>query len=229
MVYKRKRTSKRRMKKRMTKRIPRTISSVSKGVYFKRSYWSIGWEWNPTTTAGFWRRPAPSISSLPDIADFQNMFDEYKMLGVKITLHPRFQSVTAPAAAVSGSLVYQNSPYLTYAIDTTSSPNYLPTGAYSSSTYNNMLEECNNPKTRIFNKPISIYYKPKIQTDVTQGSSYSNSRMESPKWISFENGTQVPMWSTQLFIHDYNFNMTDTFQFSCDVHYTYYFLCRGQN
>lgn len=223
MAYKRKRTSRRssrRVKRKMMRKVPRAISSSDRGVSFKRTFFGGSWAWNPAATSGFWRRITPALSLLPNFSEYSALFDEFKITGIKIVLHPRVTDAVASQAVNSG--VFYNQLYVTTAVDTNSDPAFLPTGTYSAATYNDFLEKSARPKSRAVKGPISIFCRPKIARTDT-----SMTQMVTPGWLPFISAGSEPFYTTQVFIHDYTFGGLNAIGYGFDLQYTYYFKCRG--
>lgn len=204
------------------RRVPRPITSVNRGVSFKRTYWALNWAFSTASTPGFYRRIAPSLNTLPNVNEYQALFDEYKLTGMKITFHPRFG--TSVLDQNVNSAPFTNQFYLSYAVDTRSDVAFQPTGTYGSAAYNTFLEYAGSAaKTRSLNKPISVFWRPKVQSEL----SSANYKMVTPGWLSLNNAADMAMQSLWVFIHDYNFSAANVGQVGLDVQYTYYFKARG--
>jgi len=208
----------------MTKARPaRAISTASKGVSFKRSWFSTGWLFGPTTTNDFWRKFAPRFSDMPNHLEYANLFDEYKITGIKITFHPRFQTNMNNSA----QNLLNNQMYITIA-NATKEYNLVPSGSYSSTTYNNFLEELGSKaKTIQFNRPVSIYFKPHVFEEIGGSTGYGYKQTKAG-WFEAATSLQPTMHGAHAFIHDYNFGNLNAAGFGCDIQYTFYFQCRGQ-
>lgn len=210
----------RRVKRRVavSRRMPRIPALVS----FKRTViLSPGWTWNTTTVAGFYRRITPALNLLPNFNEYQALFDEYRMNAIKITFHPRFQGTQSDTFAGAPS---QNQFYMTTSIDKRSDPQFVPSGLYSSTTYNQMLEYQDKVKTFQCSKPFSVFIKkPTIQATVSTG----NTKMKNPGWLSILDAGDMNWNSLWCFFHDYNFLGNNNASFGVDIQYTFYFQCRG--
>lgn len=203
------------------KRIARPISNASRGVYFKRTFFSNAWAFDTASTNGFWRRFTPTFSMIPNHLEYASLFDEYKILGVKVTFHPRWTTVNTPVNLATGGTIGNNLFKLT---TTTAKRDYglIPTGTYNSTTYNQFLEELGTTaRTRSMTRPVSIYFKPQIHDD--QGGGVN---MKPFPWIQM-NILDVVCHGAQAFLHDYNFTALNNSGFGLDVQYTLYFMCRG--
>lgn len=229
MVYKKSTYRKRKpmMRKKKTWRSkPRAITTATKGVSFKRVFFSTAWAFGTTTTNDFWRRFVPRFSDIPNHLEYANLFDEYKVTGIKVTLHPRFGVVNQPQNSASGT-VTNNQMYVTIA-NANKEYELIPSGSYSSTTYNGMLEELGS-KTRTykFDRPISLYFKPNIFEEIGGASGYGYKHSSCP-WLELKSGLNPMLHGMHAFIHDYNFTNLNVSGFGVDVQYTIYFQCRGQ-
>lgn len=210
------------------KRVPRSmplISTANRGVSFKRTFFLASWTLGTTATTDFWKKLTPRFSDMPNAAEFQVLFDEYKMTGIKITFHPRFSSVQL--APSSGVTVSNNQLYITLA-NATREHEANPTGTYSSTTYNNFLEEMGGrSRTYMLNKPRSIYFKPTVYDETGTTTGYGFTHRPAP-WQQINNSHQTQLHGCHAFLHDYNFNAQNTAGNGVDIQYTFYFQVRGQ-
>jgi len=127
-------------------------------------------------------------------------------------------------AAVGSSTNLQNQIYLTYCADP-KTDGAAGIGTYSSTTYNTFLEQNVGLKTRKFDKPISLYWKPKIFESTGSGGA----KLRTPGWLSLMTDANESMNAAQFFMHDYAFGALNASSFGCDMQYTIYFQCRGAN
>lgn len=221
-------TSTRRTKRRVmrrTKPLRALISTASKGVAFKRSFFVGNWAFGTTATSDFWRRFTPRFNEMPNHLEYNAVFDEYRITGIKITLHPRIGMVSYQQTATATPTT--NQMYITIA-NATKEYEFVPTGTYSSATYNSMLEELGT-KTRTikFDRPVSLYFKPQIFEEVGGTSGYGYKHVKAP-WLQLGTSLQPSYHGMHAFIHDYNFTNLNAQQFGVDIQYTFYFQCRGQ-
>lgn len=199
------------------------ISTATRGVSFKRTWFSSAWVFGATTTNDFWRKFAPRFSDMPNHLEYANLFDEYRVTGIKITFHPRFASVLNNAS----SLATNNQMYITVA-NATKEYNLTPSGTYSSATYNGMLEELGSKaKTIQFNRPVSIYFKPHVFEEIGGATGYGYKQTKAG-WFETATSLQPTLHGAHAFIHDYNFGNLNQAGFGVDIQYTFYFQCRGQ-
>lgn len=231
MAVKKMRKSRRPRTKRYSrplKAVKRTLQlcTATKGVAFKRTFFVQNWAFGTTATTDFWRRFSPRFSDLPNHLEYANLFDEYKITGIKITFHPRFGATNLPVNAANNT-VGNNQFYITIA---NSSLEYelIPSGTYSSATYNTMLEELGS-KTRTIrlDKPVSLYFKPNIFEEIGGTTGYGYKHRPCP-WLELKTGLSPQMHGMHAFIHDYNFSNANLQGMGVDIQYTFYFQCRGQ-
>jgi len=230
MVYKkstyRKRKPMMRRKKVMRNKPVKAIATANKGVSFKRTFFVSNWAFGTAQTSDFWRRFVPRFTDMPNHLEYQKVFDEYKITGIKITLHPRFADTNLPINAAS-SLVANNQMYITIA-NASKEYEFVPAGSYSSTTYNLLLEEIGDKaRTYKFNKPVSLYFKPQIFEEIGGTSGYGYKHTKAP-WLELATSLQPAYHGMHAFLHDYNFTNLQTSGFGCDIQYTFYFQCRGQ-
>lgn len=218
MVY-RKRTFKRKriMRKRRRFNIPRAPRySAANVVRAVRTFYLENWSPSTGSISGFWRYYQPQISSLPSFSEFSALFDLYKLSAIKMVLRPRYDNfagndttdVTLPGTTAQGG----TSVHVLVDPDNTTS---VPTGTYTSGNLNSFLE-LGRVRSYTGNKPITIYWKPKVGDAMGQGEARVR-----PKWMG--TGTTpsaLVHHGVHIFLQDTNF--TGTFNQSFDVFLTYY-------
>lgn len=198
--------------------VPRPMKySRTSVVSVKRTFWSELWLPNATTTNGFWRYYAPSISAMPSLAEFQAVFDQYKINGVTLTFRPKFDSYAGNDNTSAST--NRSSTQVHYIVDKTS--NITPTGTYSSTTCNSFLEN-GGVKSRTGLRPVNIFYTPMIAN--TQQGVNDASRTK-PRWLSLANASGILQNGVHVFMQDSNFANNQTQAF--DVFITYYMQFRG--
>lgn len=185
---------------------------------------------NTTTTAGFWNYVSSSLSSagtiagtalsaLPNSTEYTNLFDTFKLNGIKFKFRPRNVDLNLSQTNPSTGTTYTDVPYVTYLVDPYSG--LAPSGTYSIATYNNLLQE-GKIKTVRGDKEFSIYVKPRVQEQFGSGAI----RFISPRYtLTDTNGTTMPHRGFHMFFHSYNF--TGVFN-TYDVYVTYYMTFKGQ-
>lgn len=198
--------------------VPRRIRGVP-ATSFKRTFWSTNFSPTTASTAGFWQYFTTSFSSLPDATAYLEIFDQYKINGVKYTFRPRYDGfngenttdTTLPGVTnQAGCYVY-----------TISDPasTLTPTGTYTSATLNTFLEQ-GNVKMRPGNKTFSVYFKPQIDNTMPLATARS-----SPKWLPLTQRTVVHNGFHCFFA---DVNLTGVFAQSWDIFITLYFQCKGR-
>lgn len=221
----RKMSTKRRYSKALKVLPKRTISTATRGVSFKRTFFSTSWAFGTTTTADFWRRFAPRFSDIPNHLEYAVLFDEYRVTGIKVTFHPRIGMVQFPQNATS--VPVSNQFYITIA-NANNEYEYTPSGSYSSTTYNGMLEELGSrARTYKLDKPVSLFFRPRISEEIGGAGGYGYKQTKAP-WLELKTGLNPMLHGMHAFIHDYNFSNLNTQQMGVDIQYTFYFQCRGQ-
>lgn len=203
----------RRRYTRRMKRVPRQIvrSSVAN---FKRTLYYSNWSFSTASTSGFYRLFSPSFGDLPNVSEYTALFDQYKVNAIKITFLPKFGSTDAGTVATPG----QDQAYIHYYVDPYSVVG--PTGTYGTTSFSAFLEAGNNNvKSKKLDKPVSVYFKPKI---ADQGISGQYKFIKCP-WLS-SSSTTTSFRQVFAYITDANFAAQTTV--SVDVMMTYYFQCR---
>lgn len=216
---KRKGSSLKRSGKRM--RSART-AATAKGIAhakFERASWVTNWVFNTASVAGYYRYIQPTINDISNIGEYTTLFDCYRVNKVKVQVIPRFGDTNCNFDLTGGPTAYNNQFYMTIGSD----KNFTgaATGTYSSTTFNAMLERCDNVRTFKLDKPFSWTYVPNIQNATSVGTSI----MKAP-WMLSSSATQ-PLLGYQAFIHDVNFSALAANSISVDIIYTFYFEMKG--
>lgn len=182
----------------------------------KRTFYVENWSPSTAATSGFWRYYSPSLSQLPSLSEFQALFDMYKVKAIKITLRPRYDNfagsdttdVTLPGTTAQGGTNV-------HVVIDPDSTNTTPGGTYTTTNLNAFLEN-GNVKSYTGNKPITIYWKPKVGDSMATGEARVR-----PKWMGTSaTPSGIVHHGVHIFLQDTNF--TGTFNQSFDVFYTYY-------
>jgi len=185
---------------------------------FQRKFWYQNWAFQTGSTPGYYRAFQPAFSALPTVGEFINTFDNYRIDRITVTFIPRYAQ-TSCDAQVAGAGV-NNQFYLTLGLDTENA--LTPSGIYSSTTMNQMLENVNRVRTVMLDKPVTISWRPKV----LNSNSVSNNAVWAP-FISTLFPLQ-PHLGLLAFLHDANFAADAASGFSVDVMYDFKFTCRGQ-
>lgn len=224
-TYGRKRYNKRSMRKRGMRRIRRNYrvprSIEQKPVLIKRKFWAFNWTPSTVSTTDFWKTFAFNLSQMYNSGDVTNLFDQYKLCGVKVEMHPRFDNfagndttdTTAPGVTSQGG----------NQVHIIADPwnDTVASGTYTTATLNFFLEK-GNVKTYEGIRPIKFYIRPSIEQNV--GVNNTGRRIRAP-YLNCSN-TTLPHFGFQAFIADPN--MTGFFNQSYDIFYTFYVACKGR-
>lgn len=222
MVYKR--TLKRRPRT-VRRRRPTTRKMVvsrpirSNVLSVKRTFHLQTWAWSTTATSGFWQYLSYSLSNLPNLSEYQALFDLYKINGIKLTFRPNIDGVNPSdvAAATGGGMGSVH-----YIIDPQNT--FTPTGTWNQTTVNQFME-LGNVKTRNMAKPFSIYWKPRIFDQLAGGGS--TSRAMSPRFLRLDS-PGVTHTGVHVLLHPSNsFATTPTFRVTFDIFATFYLQFKG--
>lgn len=186
----------------------------------KRMFHWNTWAWSTTTTSGFWLYFQYSLSSIPNVGEYQALFDEYKINAIKLTFRPNIDGVNPSdvAGATGGGMGQAH-----YIIDPSNT--FTPTGAWSQATVNSFFEQ-GNVRSRNMAKPFSIYYKPRIADSALGGGT--NAQSLSRRWLRTDspavthNGVHVLLQPSNAFA------TTPTFRVTYDVFVTMYLQFKGQ-
>lgn len=207
-----------RKKARMAKFYPlRARAPIMKYV---RTFRLENWTPSTATTADFWRYYQPTFAQLQAYTEFTTLFDEYRISALKLTFRPRYNSFDGANTTDTTlpGVTNQGQTYLSIIVDdSTSTP--APAGVYTVTNYNG-FSEIGRVKTYVANRPISVYWKPKV-TDTVQGL---NCRALRSPWIGIDQ-TGISHRGVHAFAHDVNF--TGVFGQSFDVYLTYYLMFKG--
>lgn len=109
------------------------------------------------------------MNMLPGLPDFTTLYDKYKVKGYKITFIP-LQNVATPASASS-------LPTITYCLDQDDSA--IPSD-------DTELRQRANCKIRRLDRPVSVWVKPYITTEVSTPTG-TGSVVSAPKFIDLSN------------------------------------------
>lgn len=184
MAYIRKRRGvkgRRKMRKRVYRRgrvgvlaMPRLIRPNK--LVTKRTFYLENWSFSTALISGYWRYYSFALNQVPNLVEYQGLFDEYKINAIKVTFRPAYDSVPSDAPALNINTGPQA--YAHVSIDPAATN--LPSGIYNSSTVNSFLEN-SGVKTYTANKPFSVYFKPMIR-DQVQGTG-QNAELRRPRYI----------------------------------------------
>lgn len=153
-----------------------------------------------------------AIDTLPNYTEFKSLFDQYRILGVKLTYIPNSNVATGLPQGTGAAP--RGIPTISWVIDLDDST--PPTSV------NNLLEH-QRCHTRYFNKPISIFFKPRAHNTIAGSSS---ALLPRSQWIDFTYDT-VPYYGAKIAIHvpDEDPNVNSPW-FTYKVLMKVYFQCR---
>lgn len=164
-----------------------------------RTKYDGAWTFSTATTAGFWRYQSFTAGThIQAFSELASVFDEYKIYAIKQTWRPRYDNVQAPTAA---GTVAQPQAYAHIALDPDSIT--APTGVYSTTNLNSFLEN-GKVRTKTLNKPFSVYFKPRCDTNVLGGL-----KRENAGWFKTSD-TTIPHYGYHMFIQQNNMDSTNT-------------------
>lgn len=179
-----------------------------------RTWWSQNWVPTVTTTGDFWKYLSLSISSIPNVTEYTNLFDAYKVNSLTFTLRPRYDNfagndttdTTLPGVTNQGG-------NQVHVIIDPKSP-VTPGGTYNSTNLNAFLE---NGKVRTYRgqNPVKIHIKYPCLADDVNGST--NSIFKRCPYILCAQPNAV-IRGAHVFIQDVNF--TGVFGQSYDLFVT---------
>ena len=203
---------------RSQRRYPRPAYIPSHVVSFNRTFYYENWTPSTATTAGFWKYYGFRLNQLPNYTEITALFDRYKINAIKVTFRPRFDNfagndttdTTLPGVTAQGTTM----------MHIIADPDSIvtPSGTYTIGTLNSFLEN-GSVKTHDGTKPISVYFRPKVNRTV--GAEDAGSRIRAP----WHTATNVSHFGFHAFMQDVN--MTGTFNQSYDVFVTYYMMAAG--
>lgn len=153
-------------------------------VFAKRTYrigsWDASTTWNGGTTGQF----VFQLNNLPNASEFVNLFEQYKINGVKLTFIPNYTGDDAAQAeanvVISGGPAWHTAPRIYTVID--------KDGDYQTSTENAMLENNNARLVRNPYRQFTVYVKkPAVQFEVGTGAVFSQAAPKASPWLDCKN------------------------------------------
>lgn len=219
MAYKRKRNQKARPKKRQrtmnisgrARRARRTQPQVS----VKRTSYVGAWTFGTANTNDFWRYQTYTMFNFNNFSEFSNVFDEYKLNAIKVTYRPRYDNI---AVSLTGSVQPQAVAHVV--VDPASTT--LPGGVYNSGSLNTFMEN-SGVRTRLLNKAVSVYFRPKVADQVNGSGSIA--RMVKPGWIKTTE-PNVDFRGFHMYLQQNNFSAANT-NIVLDTYVTFYVQFRN--
>lgn len=185
-TYSRKYNKKSRTKKWKTSKYNKSVNGVT---YRKKKQWGA----SPSVGSNYYYNSSSAYSDTfalsdltGDLPHFQALYDQYKITGIKATFFPQVVvNETATGAGASDRMVV---PTLVYAVDYDDD---------DTSFDSDSLLLRNDAKVRLFNKPVSVYFKPKplmsVNTaeDGSQSANVASLGSKQSQWLSCADAKNV--------------------------------------
>ena len=186
--------------------------------FFKRSKWTsaqiVAETFGGSSPYTMWSI-TPTLADVPDYTDFTNLYDQYQIKAVKVTLFPKFsQSEGASSIALNSN----NLPQVMSSIDYDGSVGAL--GVFNPSN----LAQYQSFKITRGNKLHSRYFRPQVLSTVFSGGITSAYSVARYKWIDTTR-TDVPHFGCYGIV-DMSGGNTDT-RVVYDVKVDYYISCKN--
>lgn len=213
--------------------VPRTLRAYRnlQTLSVKRRFWAGTITPGTTSTTSFWNYVTPTLSSagficgttlggLPNLAEYQALFDQYRLNAIKLEFKPRVFNVTNDQNPATGG-TFRDRPYVSILIDRRGTT--TPAGTYSNSTYN-AFAEAGNVKMKRGDRDLSVYLSKPIISEQYGGGA---TRYVSPKFTDMDSaGITMPHRGMYSFFHTQQFSTTAFTSY--DVFATYYLTFKGQ-
>lgn len=196
---------------RRSRRVPRGI--VPNFVTVNRTWWSANWTPSTATTNDFWRYITVNLAACPNVTEYTNLFEQYKINSITFTLRPRYDSFSGENTTDTTlpGVTNQGATRVHTVIDPRSA--LTPTGTYTSATLNTFLEN-GRVKTFSGNRPITIPIRsPAYVNDVNNTAGAENPLCRG-RWFS-TGATSITFRGCHIFLQDVN--LTGTFGQSFDI------------
>lgn len=181
---------------------------------------TVGGFWQYRTvslTTGFVDAVGSSMGGLSNVAEYEALFDQYKLSAFRIVLRPRVFELNA-TQDIPASSSWRDRPYVSVIKDPYDRTN--PTGTYTQANLNTFLT-LGNAKTYRGDRNVVIYMKPKVSEDYGLGAQ----RYVSPAWTDLNTaGKDMQHRGFHMFFHTQS--MQQSFS-NYDVFVTYYLKFRG--
>lgn len=117
-----------------------------------------------------------TLTDIPDATSYAQLYDQYKITGVKVQIMPE-QTVNTQGPAGSGNFVI---PTLTYSYDSTDA---------DTSWSETDLMQRENARSVLLNRPVSIFVRPKPNMVEAHGTQFLMPRYKT-LWLSTHRGTK---------------------------------------
>lgn len=204
-----------RRRVRTVARVPRSLGGGSHFSLKQKTYAGI-WEYSNASTAGFWKYWTASPIAMYGWAEHSVVFDEYKVNALLFEFYP---SVSASDSVGASTATAQANFH--YAVDPSST--VVPSGTQAIATLNSFMQQGDNIKTCPANKPVKIYYKPKIASQVFGGGLAG--RLITAPWLKTTESS-VDHRGFHAYINP-SFGFASVPLLSYNIYITYYLQFRG--
>lgn len=199
--------------RRMARTMRPSRAIMQSHVNVERTWYSANWTPNTTGTNGFWRYITVNLGACPNVTEYTNLFEQYKINKVTFVLRPRYDSFSGENTTDTTlpGVTNQGATRVHTVIDPRS--NLTPSGTYTSTTLNTFLE---NGKVKTFsgNKAITIPIKyPAYVNDVNNVAGAENPLCRG-RWFSTA-ATTIEFRGCHIFLQDVN--LTGVFGQSFDI------------
>lgn len=151
-----------------------------------------------------------NLSSLPNVAEFSNLFDRYKIMGVKLrVMFLQNSQDVGTSTTLSIPIIHY-----VYDCDDASSP----------TSESEMLQK-NFLKTRRLDKPFNYYLKPKATSEVFASPSSTGYAVSKAMWIDM-NSPNIPHFGLKAWISNGQATPSSTVIGRFRIYATYYIALR---
>lgn len=180
----------------------------------------------PATTSGVGVKLLAQMNRVPQVQQYGNLYQSYKILRVKFLVVPKWTGEAYNEASIGtgAGLGITETPRFAYAINDNDQSLAAPLNELS-------VLQNNGCKVRLFNKPVSITIRPKpmLEQVVNQplvGTSFVNTYQKGGQWIEFDGtGTTVQHIGIDGFFSAQN-NLVNGFINLADIYVSVSFVCR---
>lgn len=180
----------------------------------------------PALSSGAGVKLLAQMNSVPQVANYRNLYQAYKILRAKFVIIPKWtgEQYNEAALGTAAGLGITETPRFAYAINDNDQNLAAPLAELA-------VLQNNGCKVRLFNKPITISVRPKplLEQVVNQplvGTSYVNTYQKGGQWIEFDGtGTTVQHIGVDGFFSAGN-NLSTGFISLCDIYVSLSFVCR---
>lgn len=185
----------------------------------KRTCYVFTWTPSTTTTNDFWRYLGTNLSSMTNSSDITNLFDQYRITGLKYTFRPRSNSFDGANNTDTTLPGITNNPIVNVHVVNDPYSTVTSSGTYTSTNLNTFLEQ-GNVKSYTGLQPFSIFFRPTV-FDQIDGATAQKKRAP---WL-LTSQPAVNHYGIHVFMQDPN--LSGIFAQSFDVFLTYYVQAKG--